>query len=43
MSSGDLDLSAFAGQRITIGFKYTSSAAGSATWEVKNLVVKEKK
>ena len=43
MSTGNLDLSAFAGQKITIGFKYTSSSAGSATWEFKNLVVKELK
>lgn len=43
MSTGNLDLSAFAGQKITIGFKYTSSSEGSATWEFKNLVVKELK
>jgi hypothetical protein len=43
MSTGNLDLSAFAGQKITIGFKYTSSSAGSATWEFKNLAVKELK
>lgn len=43
MSTGNLDLSAFAGQKITIGFKYTSSSEGSATWELKNLVVKELK
>ena len=33
------DLSQFAGQRVTIGFKYTSSGNASATWEVKNVVV----
>jgi hypothetical protein len=43
MSTGNLDLSAFAGQKITIGFKYTSSSAGSATWEFKNFAVKELK
>jgi hypothetical protein len=43
MSTGNLDLSTYAGQKITIGFKYTSSTAGSATWEFKNLVVKELK
>ena len=43
MSTGNLDLSTYAGQNITIGFKYTSSTAGSATWEFKNLVVKELK
>ncbi len=33
------DMSQFAGQRVTIGFKYTSSGNASATWEVKNVVV----
>lgn len=33
------DLSQYAGQRVTIGFKYTSSGNASATWEVKNVVV----
>ena len=35
------DLSQYAGQRVTIGFKYTSNGNASATWEVKNLVVEE--
>ena len=35
------DLSQFAGQRVTIAFKYTSNFNASATWEVKNLVVEE--
>ena len=35
------DMSQFAGQRVTIGFKYTSNGNTSATWEVKNLVVEE--
>ena len=35
------DLSQYAGQRVTIGFKYTSNANVSATWEVKNLMVEE--
>ena len=33
------DLSQFAGQRVTIGFKYTSNSNASATWEVKSFVV----
>ena len=41
MSTGELDLSEFAGQDIYIGFKYTSTADGAATWEFKNLVVGE--
>ena len=35
------DLSQFAGQSVTIAFKYTSTTSASATWEVKNLVVEE--
>ena len=35
------DLSAYAGQQVTIAFKYTSTAAGAATWEVKNFLVDE--
>ena len=35
------DLSQYAGQSVTIGFKYTSDGNTSATWEVKNLVVEE--
>ena len=35
------DLSAYAGQQVTIAFKYTSTAAGAATWEVKNFLVAE--
>jgi hypothetical protein len=33
------DLSQYVGQRVTIGFKYTSNSNASATWEVKNFVV----
>ena len=35
------DLSPYLGQRVTIGFKYTSNTNASATWEVKNVVVEE--
>jgi len=35
------DLSQFAGQSVTIAFKYTSTTSASATWEVKNFVVEE--
>ncbi len=34
-----VDLSAWAGKKVQIGFKYTSSASAAATWEVKNVVV----
>ena len=36
-----LDLTAFKGQKIQIGFRYISTTAGSPTWEIKNLSVKE--
>ncbi len=39
VNSGNVDLSAFAGKRIQIAFKYGSTAAGADTWEVKNLKV----
>lgn len=35
------DLSNYAGQTVTIAFKYTSTTSASATWEVKNFVVEE--
>ena len=41
MSTGEMDLTEWAGQQVHIGFKYTSSTAGSATWEFKNLLVSE--
>ncbi len=40
ISAGDIDLNAFAGKKVQIGFKYSSTAAKAGTWEVKNLVVK---
>jgi hypothetical protein len=33
------DLSAYAGKKMQIAFKYTSTAAKSGTWEIKNLTV----
>ena len=39
--TGNIDLSAFVGNKVTIGFKYTSSDAASATWEIKNVRVEE--
>lgn len=33
---GPIDLSAYAGQTVNIGFKYTSSTDKAGTWEVKN-------
>ena len=39
-SSGDIDLSAYAGKKIQLGFHYVSEEGKSGTWEVKNLVLK---
>lgn len=38
-SSGKIDISAFAGKEIELGFKYVSSTAGADTWEIKNVKV----
>lgn len=38
-SSGDIDISAFAGKKVQIAFKYGSTATEADTWEIKNLVV----
>jgi hypothetical protein len=35
------DLTPYAGQTVTIAFKYTSTTSASATWEVKDFVVEE--
>ena len=39
VGTGDIDLSAFAGKKMQIGFKYTATAAKAGTWEVKNVLV----
>lgn len=38
--SGNIDLSAYAGKKMQIAFKYASSAEGADTWEIRNLSVK---
>lgn len=38
-SSGSIDISAFDGKEIEIGFKYASSTDGADTWEIKNVKV----
>ena len=38
-NSGNIDLSAFIGKKVEIGFKYASSSDGADTWEIKNLKV----
>lgn len=39
VSSGNVDLGAFAGKKIQVAFKYGSSSTGADTWEIKNLKV----
>ena len=41
VSSGEVDLSAYKGKKVQIGFKYTSTAEKAGTWEVKNFKVAE--
>ena len=38
-NSGAFDISAFAGKKIQIAFKYASSEAGADTWRIKDVVV----
>lgn len=39
VNSGSIDISAYAGKKIEIGFHYTSTAEKAGTWEVKNVSV----
>lgn len=39
--SGDIDLSAYTGKTVQVGFCYKSSTASAGTWEVKNVLVQE--
>lgn len=43
VGSGDMDLSAFAGKKIQVAFKYGCSAAGADQWEINDLEVKASK
>jgi len=43
VNSGNVDLSAFDGQKIYIGIKYISNSSAAATWEVTDLAVKGQK
>lgn len=40
VSSGTLDLSAYAGKQVTLAFRYRANADECYAWEVKNLLVK---
>lgn len=39
VNAGAMDISAFAGKKVQVGFRYGSSAAGADTWEIKNVKV----
>lgn len=39
VSSGTIDLSAFEGKKIQVGFKYVSSTESAGTWEIRSLVL----
>lgn len=39
VSSGDIDLSAYAGKKIQIAFKYVGTTSAADTWEIKNVKI----
>ena len=39
VSSGEIDLAAYKGKKIQLGWRYESTAAGACTWEIKNVKV----
>lgn len=41
VNSGNVDLSAFAGKKAQIAFKYTSTSSNANTWEIKNVKICE--
>jgi len=41
VSTGQLDLSTFVGQKVRIAFRYTTTETVYATWEIKNLKIAE--
>jgi hypothetical protein len=42
ISSGDIDLSSYAGKTIYLGFKYASTTSNSPSWEIQELTLKGK-
>ncbi len=40
VNSGSIDLSAYAGKKIEIGFRYVSTAEKAGSWELKNVTIK---
>ena len=43
VESGEIDLEAYVGQKIQLGFKYVSTSSAAGTWEIKNFSVVAKK
>ena len=41
VNTGEMDLTSYVGKKVYIGFVYTSTEDGAATWEFKNLLVAE--
>lgn len=41
VNSGSIDLSDYVGGNVYVAFKYVSSSSNAATWEVRNVVIKE--
>ena len=41
VDSGSIDLSAYAGKKVQIGFKYTSTSDKAGTWEIQNFKLDE--
>lgn len=39
VNSGALDITNFAGKKVEIAFRYSSSSEGADTWEIRNLIV----
>ncbi len=39
VNSGSIDLSAYAGKKILLGWHYTSADGSSGTWEIKNIAI----
>ena len=42
VSSGEILLNSYVGQKVKLGFKYTSNTTNAPTWEIKNVHVAEK-
>ena len=43
VNSGEIDLEAYVGQKIQLGFKYVSTSSAAGTWEINNFSVVAKK